>query len=58
VRLSRSASAAKPIDYLLKRWSDFTHFADTVKRRIRSMLGFKSMVTADAILSGIETATR
>jgi hypothetical protein len=28
VRLSRSASVAKPIGYLLKRWSDFTRFAE------------------------------
>jgi hypothetical protein len=27
-RLSRSASVAKPIDYMLKRWSDFARFAE------------------------------
>jgi len=27
-RLSRSASVARPIDYLLKRWSDFARFAE------------------------------
>jgi transposase len=27
-KLSRSASVAKPIDYLLKRWSDFARFAE------------------------------
>jgi transposase len=28
VRLSRSASVAKPIDYMLKRWDRFTRFID------------------------------
>ena len=27
-RMSRSASVAKPIDYMLKRWDRFTHFID------------------------------
>jgi hypothetical protein len=27
-KLSRSASVAKPIDYLFKRWDDFTRFAE------------------------------
>lgn len=27
-KLSRSASVAKPIDYMLKRWSNFTRFAE------------------------------
>ena len=27
-RLSRSASVAEPIDYMLKRWNRFTHFID------------------------------
>ena len=27
-RLSRSASVAKPMDYLLRRWEDFTRFLD------------------------------
>jgi len=27
-KLSRSASVAKPIDYMLKRWSDFARFAE------------------------------
>jgi transposase len=28
VKLSRSAAVAKPIDYMLKRWGDFTRFAE------------------------------
>jgi hypothetical protein len=27
-RLSRSANVAKPMDYLLRRWDDFTRFLD------------------------------
>ena len=65
-RLSRSASVAKPIDYLLRRWADFTRFLDdgricltnnAAERALRGFaLGRKSWLFAGSMRGGDRAA--